>query len=144
MTDTAAPTARAFGFTLIEMMIALAVLAIVAGIAVPIYQGYVREARLGVARNNMESLRIYLEDWRLDNNTYDVSGTGSFNPETVAGLGWTADGDQDRYTYLVTASSTSFDVLARWAPDPNEWVLCERRMVLCCDDDSGVSTSSCD
>ncbi len=37
---------RQYGFSLIEIMIAVAILAIISAIAIPLYQGYIAEARI--------------------------------------------------------------------------------------------------
>ena len=93
----------------------------------------------------MESLRIYLEDWRLDNGTYQDGGTSSFNKAALASsFNWIPEGDQDAYRYTVTAGTNSYDVLVEWDQNPNIWVFCEDRLSNCCDDDtSGASKTNC-
>ena len=135
---------RSKGFTIIELMIGIAILAVIAGIAVPIYNNYIREARLGAARTNMEGLRIYLEDWRLDNGSYDVDGSGSFDPEALAQLDWQPEGDKNAYIYSVTATTNTYAVLVEWAADTSQWVRCEGRMDTCCDNEtSGATKTAC-
>ncbi len=75
---------NASGYSLLELMIAVAILVIVVSIAIPAYQGYVREAQLSTARANIDSLRVFLVDWRLDNNTYQVGGAANFDPKATA------------------------------------------------------------
>ena len=128
------------GFTLVELMITVAVLVTIAAIAIPAYNGYVREARYGAARANMGSLRISLEDFRLDNGTYAVT-TVPFDPEAQAALGWEPDGDNNLYTYsIVTAATTTYDVLVRF---DGGWVRCNNRMNICCDDQNNASVVGC-
>ena len=129
-------------------MIAVAIVSLLAFIAIPAYNGYTREARYGAARANMGSLRIALEDFRLDNATYRVDGENSFNPEDSdkeEDLGWAPDGDGDSYVYTVTATSTSYDVLVEiGSAGSGTWVLCQNRMNDCCDNKtSGASTTAC-
>lgn len=120
------------GFTLIELMITIAVLAVIAAIAVPIYNGYIREAKLGAARSNADTLRLALEDWRLDNGTYEVGGSSDFNPKSTAALGWSPDGDQGAFTYAVVgASTTSYTIEVTHVT--GVWLRCENRMDKCCD-----------
>jgi len=64
------------GFTLVELMIAIAIISVIAAIAIPAYNGYITEARIAAARSNIDSLRLFLEDYRLDNGTY-VGPSGS-------------------------------------------------------------------
>lgn len=135
------------GFTLVELMIVVAILTVIAAVAIPAYNGYIREAKLGVARQNMDSLRIFLEDYYLENGTYKAGGSTSFTQygattEIESNFNWTPDGDQGLYSYKVTAGTNSYDVLARYK-NATPWLLCQNRMNTCCDDASGGSTSSC-
>jgi prepilin-type N-terminal cleavage/methylation domain-containing protein len=139
---------RQAGLTLIELMIVVAILTIIAAIAIPAYNGYIREAKLGVARQNMDTLRLFLEDYYLENGTYKAGGSSSFTQygattEIEDNFNWTPDGDQGLYSYLVTATTNSYDILARYN-NASPWMLCEGRMNTCCDDKEGASTSSCD
>ena len=105
------------GFTLVELMITLAVLTVLAGIAIPAYNGYIRETRLATARTNIEPLRIALEDFWLENSTYgNTDGTdraevwvpNGANTLTSGSLGWKPDGDEDQFNYSVIANATSY------------------------------------
>jgi prepilin-type N-terminal cleavage/methylation domain-containing protein len=136
------------GFTLVELMIAVAILAIVSAIAVPLYSNYVREGRLGAMRMNLSSLRIALEDHRIEdaNNRYAPNpGPGSYTGQTVGGVfswnpgnpaiawqGWRPEGDGGRYLYTVTQQSNwlSFDVSATDTA-ANVTLTCTNRMSNC-------------
>ena len=120
-------------------MIVIAILVIIVGIAIPAYQGYVREAQLSTARANADSLRVFLEDWRLDNNTYQVGGAGNYDPKATAQLGWAPDGDQDLYTYaIVGATATTYTLNVTYVPS-GRWLRCENRMQTCCDGTGAIS-----
>lgn len=70
---------NAFGFTLIEIMIAVAILAILAAIAIPTYGRYTERARRAQAITLIGDMQLRLERWRADNPSYDVeSGTAGF------------------------------------------------------------------
>ena len=103
------------GFSLIEIMIAVAIIAILAGIAIPAYNNYIREARLGSARMNVEPLRLALEDHWLDNGSYTAYNNLKWDPKTnvttLAGVGWRPDGDDDQFSYTVTGNATTFTVV---------------------------------
>ncbi|MFW5909727.1 MAG: type IV pilin protein [Thiohalospira sp.] len=93
------------GFTLVELMIVVAILGIVATIAIPTYSGYVATAREGQARQNAASLEVALESYYLTNDTY-VAGTwdpdGDQDLETGP-LGWAPEGEEITHTYRVAA-----------------------------------------
>jgi type IV pilus assembly protein PilE len=61
---------RAAGFTLIELMITITILAIIVGLAVPAYNDYVRKARRAEAVSTIMSAAQYLERCFTQNNDY--------------------------------------------------------------------------
>ncbi len=61
---------RIHGVTLIELMITLAVIAVIASIAVPMYTGYIRSSRFVDAQNELSAIRLAQEEFFLENNTY--------------------------------------------------------------------------
>ncbi len=108
---------RSRGFTLIELMIVVAILSILAVLAIPAYNGYITTARQGMSRGNIEALRIAVEDYRLDNMaagylaldglTYDPGGAQTLRTGV---LGWTPDGDRDEFIYTIAATATNFTI----------------------------------
>ena len=64
------------GLTLIEIMIAVAILAILSAIAVPLYQGYVVEARYGTALKDIRQMQVILDDLALENSLAAIEPTG--------------------------------------------------------------------
>jgi type IV pilus assembly protein PilE len=84
------------GFTLIELMIVVAVIGILAAIAYPSYTDYVSQSRRGDAMNALSKVRIEQEKWRANNTTYGAQ----------ADIGITASPDS-YYTVLVTSNAAS-------------------------------------
>jgi len=56
------------GLTLIEVVIALAILSIIATIGVPIYEEYVNEARIANAVQDLRQMGLILDDHYLEND----------------------------------------------------------------------------
>lgn len=58
------------GFTLIEVMIVVAIIAILGAIAVPAYDDYVRRGRVPDATAGLATKQVQLEQWFQDRRTY--------------------------------------------------------------------------
>jgi general secretion pathway protein G len=54
------------GFTLLELMIVISIMMILMAVAVPLYSHHVTQAREAVLRQNLDTLRRVLEQYRLD------------------------------------------------------------------------------
>ena len=67
---TVAARSRASGFTLIELMIVVAVIAILAAIAIPMFQTYIIRSKIIDATSHLGDLRIQMEKYFMDNRTY--------------------------------------------------------------------------
>ena len=57
---------RAFGFTLIELMIVMAITSILMAIAIPMYQKSVLRAKESVLRQNLFTLRTVIDEYTYD------------------------------------------------------------------------------
>ncbi|HJV82084.1 type IV pilin protein, partial [Noviherbaspirillum sp.] len=97
-------SASGTGFTLIELMVTVAIIAILAAIAVPSYHNYVTTGKIPQATNNLASMRVKLEQFYQDNRTY----VGACAAGTVAPLP-----TSDNFTYSCpTLTDTTYTVQA--------------------------------
>jgi type IV pilus assembly protein PilE len=103
------------GFTLIEIMIVVAIVAILSAIAIPSYRDYIQRGKLVTATNNLQSFQSAMEQYYQDNRTYLNATSGGFISPcgaggTVAGTaitGWTFSCPAlTSVSYTVQASGT--------------------------------------
>jgi type IV pilus assembly protein PilE len=73
---------RPRGFTLIELMIVVGIIAILAAIAIPSYSDYIRRSRITEAVSVLSGMRVKMEQYFQDNRTY----AGACVAGTVAAL----------------------------------------------------------
>lgn len=67
------------GFTLIELMITVAIIAILAAIALPNYGDYVRRGQISEAVTAMSDYRVKLEQYFQDNRSYGAAAAKCAN-----------------------------------------------------------------
>ncbi len=67
---------RQSGFTLIELMITMAIIAVLAGIALPNYNAYITRGKLQEATSNLLAMRVKMEQYYQDNRMYVSPGGG--------------------------------------------------------------------
>jgi prepilin-type N-terminal cleavage/methylation domain-containing protein len=136
------------GFTLVELMITIAILSVLAAIAIPLYTGYIREGNLTTMRSTTNGLRTVLEDFRLDNGSYGAIGS-QFTENTSGGVTqissqypWDASGDMRAYTYVVSVTGTnSYDVWGTFNANNAIWIRCDNRFSNCCDANTSGATA---
>ena len=94
------------GFTLIEVLITLAILGVLGAIAIPAYNGYITTAKMSEAQNNLAAIRLAQEEFFLENNRY-FSGANAAAIKTDSDDLWTVTKGSDGYNfdYVVTLSS---------------------------------------
>jgi len=65
------------GFTLIELMIVVAIIAILAMIAVPMFQRYIERSRNSAAQSLLHQLATAMVTFNTDRNTYPVTASNT-------------------------------------------------------------------
>jgi len=106
------------GFSLVELMVAIAVSAILGGLAVTFYQGYISSSRQSAMLQVMQSVKIYEEDRRVRLGEYVEGSYDPSNPSVSGGLattlGWNpADPDPDISIIAACATDGSAPECAR-------------------------------
>lgn len=91
------------GFTLIELMIVVAIIGILSTIAYPAYTDYVRRAKITEATSTLADLRIRMEQYFQDNRTYE--GAGFCAPAVAAKFfSFECSSEPDATTYVISAT----------------------------------------
>jgi type IV pilus assembly protein PilE len=91
------------GFTLIELMIVVAIVAILATVVMPSYSNYIRRGKVTEATSNLAGLRVTMEQYYQDNRQY-LNGA-------VCGVGATPTATQN-FSYACVATATTYTITA--------------------------------
>jgi len=97
---------RGGGFTLIELMLAVAIIAVLAAIAFPAYTEQIRKSRRADAITHVSRVQQAQERWRANNPTYGTLANVAVPASTSGGY----------YTLSVAnTTATGYEVLAQAA-----------------------------
>jgi len=93
------------GFTLIELMIAVAIIAILTGISWPTYVSYMTRSSRSAAQTQLLELAGLQEKIYQDANSYTVSATAAYNGRADGGLGTTGNTTDGKYALTITPNA---------------------------------------
>ena len=99
------------GFTLIELMVVLAIVAILAGVAYPSYIESVKRARRSEARTYLLEAQQFMARFYSANSRYTTDEAGTTSPALPARL-QSVPADAPRYTLSVAATLNGYTLTA--------------------------------
>lgn len=92
------------GFSLVELMVTFAIIAILATIAIPAYSEYVKQGKVAEATSTLADLRIRTEQYFQDTRTY-VNAPCTPTPGTTKHFDFVCNADATTYTITATGKS---------------------------------------
>ncbi len=95
---------NARGYTLIELMMVVAIIGLLASVAVPAYKSYVETSQHGAAKHNAVTLAGFEDTYFYENDTY-LAGTYIPGTNGLTALEWAPSGDNDKFKYVVAAGT---------------------------------------
>lgn len=105
---------RSMGFTLLELLVVVAIISAIGAIGVPRFIGYLSDAKESSASNNLQSIFIAQAEYKSDTGSYLITGSGDkssvlnsllFNGSEIIDL----NGD---YYYYTEGSNSTYNAYA--------------------------------
>ena len=107
------------GFTLIELMIVVAIIAILAAVAIPQYRKFQLRAKTSEAKANIGAIRSVEEGWSAEHDYYYAAGPNPTSTPGASPANWPSGTNFDKlgfkpagkvsYRYAVQAENSTFD-----------------------------------
>ena len=93
------------GFTLIELMVVIAVIGLLAAIGIPNYKDYVMRGKIAEATSGLSDGRIKMEQYFQDNRTYNNTLSPATAPASTSNFTFSINGPTAS-TYTISAVGT--------------------------------------
>jgi len=131
-----------YGFTLVELMITVSILAILAAVAIPMYSNYVNRAKQADAIIGLKAVQMAQEQFYSENNAYcnTVDLLPGFNDGSVDNVYVKGE-----YTFKVTSvtSTPTFTAAATWVDSSkginDKWIISNTNIEPVASTASGVT-----
>ncbi len=105
-------SSKSLGFSLVELMIVVAIIGILGAVAIPSYQSSILKGKRAEARTALTELLLQQERFMTQNNTYFAfsNSSGTTTPATVPFKTFSGDSSAKAAYYLSAASCTSLTI----------------------------------
>ena len=103
---------RIRGFTLIELMITVAIVGILAAVAFPSYAQYIARGKRAEARAEILKAEGWLERFNTENNRYDSAAAAGTNPNFYLKFCSIPSSGVANYSLTVVVTSTAYTMTA--------------------------------
>ena len=103
---------RARGFTLIELMVAVSIVAILTATAYPAYRNHVIRSQLVDATAALADTRVRMEQFYADNRTYAADGNCGITMPTLERFALACTMPGGSQTYLIKATGNTGSAVA--------------------------------
>jgi len=108
------------GFTMIEMMVVLIIIAVLIGGGIKFYTGYISKAKITKAKSDITSIQAALDSYYVENNAYPATATLTTNAGLSLDFVNTTDAGK---TYVYATVGNGYKVYTRVPVDGTNYVI---------------------
>ncbi len=101
----------AAGFTLIELMVAIAIVSILAAVAVPSYSSFISKGQFNTAKADTKAVALLMENYYQKTLAYKtLASTANL---TTALKGWSPASTSSNYTFSAVSTASTYIITAK-------------------------------